>query len=206
MYWGRKCDVTSILNFISTCTRWLGSYCSWVAGESQNYMCVVLKKISVRKWTGMIRCTVSLSCTKHHCELVSLNTGHSIVFRQFITIIIYLSCNWVTCWPIPVSRIQKSLQRSAMIPSASWGIVFFFILGNLLWGILFACCIQFLWPPLWSSGQSFWLQIQRSQVRFPALPDFLSSSGSGMGSTQPREVNWGATWIKSSGSGPENRY
>ena len=62
-----------------------------------------------------------------------------------------------------------------------------------------------LWPPLWSSGQSFWLQIQRSRARFPALPDFLSSSGSGTGSTQPREVNWGATWIKSSGSGSENR-
>ena len=30
----------------------------------------------------------------------------------------------------------------------------------------------FGWPPLWSSGQSFWLQIQRSRVRFPALPDF----------------------------------
>ena len=44
-------------------------------------------------------------------------------------------------------------------------------------------------PPLWSSGQSFWLQIQRSRVRFPALPDFLSSSGSGTESTQPREVN-----------------
>ena len=27
-------------------------------------------------------------------------------------------------------------------------------------------------PPLWSSGQSFWLQIQRSRVRSPALPDF----------------------------------
>ena len=44
-------------------------------------------------------------------------------------------------------------------------------------------------PPLWSSGQSFWLQIQRSRVRSPALPHFLSSSGSGTGSTQPREVN-----------------
>jgi hypothetical protein len=40
-----------------------------------------------------------------------------------------------------------------------------------------------------SSGQSFWLQIQGSRVRFPALPDLLSSSGSGTGSTQPREVN-----------------
>jgi len=48
---------------------------------------------------------------------------------------------------------------------------------------------QFKGPPLWSSSQSFWLQIQGSRVRSPALPDFLSSSGSGTGSTQPREVN-----------------
>jgi hypothetical protein len=40
-------------------------------------------------------------------------------------------------------------------------------------------------PPLWSSGQSSWLLTQRSRVRFPALPDFLSINGSGMGSTQP---------------------
>jgi hypothetical protein len=30
---------------------------------------------------------------------------------------------------------------------------------------------------------------QRSWVRFPALPDLLRSSGSGTGSTQPREYN-----------------
>jgi hypothetical protein len=36
-----------------------------------------------------------------------------------------------------------------------------------------------------------------ARVRFPALPDFLTSSGSGTGSTQPREYNWGATWQKS---------
>jgi hypothetical protein len=42
-------------------------------------------------------------------------------------------------------------------------------------------------PPLWSSGQSFWLLILRSWVRFPALPNFLRGSGSGTGSTQPRE-------------------
>jgi hypothetical protein len=29
----------------------------------------------------------------------------------------------------------------------------------------------------------------RGPVRFPALPDFLRSSGSGTGSTQPREYN-----------------
>jgi hypothetical protein len=27
------------------------------------------------------------------------------------------------------------------------------------------------WPPLWSSGHSSWLQIRRSRVRFPALPE-----------------------------------
>jgi hypothetical protein len=83
-------------------------------------------------------------------------------------------------------------------------------------------------PPLWSSGQSSWLQNgdvlhflwgtnwiyicyveesrpplyssrvpgckSRGPVRFPALPDLLSSSGSGTGSAQPRWYNRGATW------------
>jgi hypothetical protein len=44
------------------------------------------------------------------------------------------------------------------------------------------------------------------QVRFPALPDFLRSSGSGTGSTQPRGYNRGATLKKKcSGSGLEIR-
>jgi hypothetical protein len=61
------------------------------------------------------------------------------------------------------------------------------------------------WQPLCSSGQSSWLQIQRPRVRFPGLPDFLRSSGSGTGSTQPREYNWRAAWKKISGSGLKNR-
>jgi hypothetical protein len=45
-------------------------------------------------------------------------------------------------------------------------------------------------PPLWSSGQRSWLQIQSSRVRFPALPDFLTSScGPGTESTQPHQDN-----------------
>jgi hypothetical protein len=44
-------------------------------------------------------------------------------------------------------------------------------------------------PPLWYIDRSPWIQIQRSRVGFPALPDFLRSSGSGTGFTQPREDN-----------------
>jgi hypothetical protein len=61
----------------------------------------------------------------------------------------------------------------------------------------FICYVEESRPPLLSSGQSSWLQIQRPrfvQVRFPALPDFLRNSGSGTGSTQPREYNCGPTW------------
>jgi hypothetical protein len=37
---------------------------------------------------------------------------------------------------------------------------------------------------IWTASVVSW-----SWVRFPALPDFLRSSGSGTGSTQPREDN-----------------
>jgi hypothetical protein len=60
-----------------------------------------------------------------------------------------------------------------------------------------------IYMPLWSSGQSSWLQIQRPG--FDSRHYQKNSSGSGTGSTQPREYNWGATWDKSSGSCLENR-
>jgi hypothetical protein len=58
-----------------------------------------------------------------------------------------------------------------------------------LWGTnwIYICYVEESRPPLWSSDQSSWPQIQISGVRFPSLPDFLRSSGSGTGSTQPRE-------------------
>jgi hypothetical protein len=50
---------------------------------------------------------------------------------------------------------------------------------------VYVCSLFFL-TLLWSSGQSSWLQIHRSQVRFLVLPDFLRSTGSVAGSTRPR--------------------
>jgi hypothetical protein len=56
----------------------------------------------------------------------------------------------------------------------------------LYWKILICFAHSVHGPPLWSSGQSSWLQIQRSRVRFPALPDLLRSCGSVTGARQPR--------------------
>jgi hypothetical protein len=44
-------------------------------------------------------------------------------------------------------------------------------------------------PPLVGEISVNFLRIDGTTVRFPALPDFLRSSGSGTGSTQPREYN-----------------
>ena len=69
------------------------------------------------KSSGMLHCINCLTT-------VSEERNVSIFTVKDSFIIIYLSWSWATCWHVPVSRIQKSLQRSTMIPSASWGVVF----------------------------------------------------------------------------------
>jgi hypothetical protein len=58
------------------------------------------------------------------------------------------------------------------------------VVPSRLHAVMFAVIDILSWF-MWSSGQSSCLLTQRSRVRFLALPDFLSSSGSGTGSTQP---------------------
>ena len=126
------------------------------------------------------------SCTMGTGSLPGVNCGRGVT---------------LTSHPLPVPRSWKS--RAIPLPTL-WattgpvtGTLYVYIYLLLLQiAILLSRQVTLLYsangktrPPLWSSGQSFWLQIQRSRVRFPALPDFLSSSGSGTGSTQPREVN-----------------
>jgi hypothetical protein len=56
----------------------------------------------------------------YHLARWKYNIRRNIIF----IIIMYLSWSWATCWPVPVSRIQKYLQRSIMILSPRWGVVF----------------------------------------------------------------------------------
>jgi hypothetical protein len=61
-------------------------------------------------------------------------------------------------------------------------------------------------PPLWSSGQSSWLQIQKSRVRFPQLQIFWEVVGLERGPLSlVRIIEELAEW-KSSGFGLENRH
>jgi hypothetical protein len=48
--------------------------------------------------------------------------------------------------------------------------------------------VKMVGPPLWSSGQSSLLQIRRPGFDSRTLPE-KKRSGSGTGSTQPREYN-----------------
>jgi hypothetical protein len=48
------------------------------------------------------------------------------------------------------------------------------------------------WPPLWSSGQGSWVQMQRFGVNSRRYQIFWEIVDLEMGSTQSRENNWGA--------------
>jgi hypothetical protein len=108
---------------------------------------------------------------------------YTVGFRVDTESLIHEACS--TCVPI---YVYQHVLKYLLYHSCKWSRF------SLIIHISSSC--SELWPPLSSSGHSSWLQIQRSWVRLPALPDFLRSSGSGMGSTQPCEYNWRATWKK----------
>jgi hypothetical protein len=106
--------------------------------------------------------------------------------HRLSTVVLLLGVVAETC--LPSSCLAMDVSSEFTIPASGRHVT--------IYNVYTVYTIYIFTPPLCSSGQSSWLQIQRSRLRFPALPDFLRSSGSGMGSTQACEDNWGATWMK----------
>jgi hypothetical protein len=59
-------------------------------------------------------------------------------------------------------------------------------LGSIYMELISACCLL---PKIAVAKVRERIASERSRVLFPALPDFLRSSASATGSTQPREYN-----------------
>jgi predicted ferric reductase len=91
------------------------------------------------------------------------------VILCYIVVILYANCNYCMCRKSK-QKIQILLYTKKSLKEVERGKMFE---------------VNVYRPPLWSSGQTSWLQTQRSRVRLPAQPDFLSSSESGTGSIQP---------------------
>jgi hypothetical protein len=96
--------------------------------------------------------------------------------------------NWIY-----ISFLFRGFFRRCLYVCGGYDSLLFLLHFSILSYYIKMYCIIVYRPPLWSSGQSFWLQIRR--------PSFDSrhyqkkkSSGSRTGSTEPREYNWGATW------------
>ena len=110
---------------------WAESFLS--TREVQIFRCYFFFKIKKKKsdyWLGLDYPSAWITSVHNRQVFVKFDIRefHKLTFVVIIIIIIiiiiYLSWSSVTCWPVPVSRIQKPLRRSTMIPSASWTVVF----------------------------------------------------------------------------------
>jgi hypothetical protein len=116
---------------------------------------------------------------------------------------------------IPVILVHLLLPRDHTYAPVPGSVSFLAVLLKLEGGgqgIWFIACFPYLRSFLWCWGSfgflvdlynrlcGYWWEFLATypevRVRFPALPDFLRSSWSGTGSTQPREYNREATWKK----------
>jgi hypothetical protein len=95
---------------------------------------------------------------------------------------------WTQSHPNP--RNKKKTYRQTYLPVLRLGILLELCEVLISKAISTEICVFFLM----NYSSEFPATDPEVRVRFPALPDFLRSSGSGTGSTQPREYNYGATW------------
>jgi hypothetical protein len=99
-----------------------------------------------------------------------------------------MGCSQLIC------KVTTGLLHATMWQETSSNPIWNFFSTNLLW---FAVNTVIMFIKTASSRLlCHVLRIVSVRVRFPALPEFLRSSGSRKGSIQPRENNWGATWME----------
>jgi hypothetical protein len=151
----------------------------------------------IRGWHNRPPCDLSTKGVSTH--LKNKNVNYLLLSTYIILSIRALHLN-ILC--LTGTSVRKKILLSKLFILQLWGWRRYVppkrdLTFNRLDGVIFQKTILKIFNfSLWSSGQSSWLQILRSRVRFPVIPDFLRSSGSGTGSTQPREDNWGATWME----------
>ena len=120
-------------------TKATESYCESPPNSDEWLKCKSAKILSellgTNNWTSSVTIiTTNTFATITNTRMIAVCITDSDIIVQWtyiiiiiiiiVVIIIYLSWSWVTFWLVSVSRIQKCLQRSAMIPSASWAIAF----------------------------------------------------------------------------------
>jgi hypothetical protein len=120
---------------------------------------------------------------RHNCYLqYSMSRTRRIATSRPVLGPIQPPTQWVT--EAHSSGIKRPWCEAHHLPSFSTEVKNTRIFTQTLLYVFMACCLfnwaegQFLLliflegPPLWSSGHSSWLQIQRSRVRFLGLPVF----------------------------------
>jgi hypothetical protein len=147
------------------------SWRNWIHGADRfliSRQFEVIQELSSVLWNPNVHpSSQEPSAIPHSARLIQSNIHYEIIF---------LPTYWSFLWSA-FSCISTQILRLFTLSPPSFS--------------LYVCIHE--WSPRWSSSQNSWLQTQESRVRFQTLSDFLRSSGSGTGSTQPREAKWGAT-------------
>jgi hypothetical protein len=138
--------------------------------------------MSKNKGKSKLSKNVLFNASKHvfHCEksLATLFYGQP----SYIYIYIYI---YITKWICYESELVWNMWIAMFLfEDKAW--LLYILLFNSVKYISYLTASVVYWSEFLAADPVVW-------VRFPALPDFLRSSGSEMGSTEP-EFRWGATW------------
>jgi hypothetical protein len=89
----------------------------------------------------------------------------------------------------PDGRDVQARLTDQISARTMWAASFHFL--YVLFGSIFRTFVSFQRPPLWYSGQSSWLQIQRFRFNSWCYQIWVVV---GLELTRPHKCNWGATW------------